>query len=44
MIDRHKADVGKVAISLSIVHAVTDDEEVRDGKSYVVGLDLLNAS
>src|SRR5271166_1208118 len=40
---RHQADIRQIAIALGEVHPVTDDKQVGDGESDVIGFDLLHA-
>jgi hypothetical protein len=39
----HQANIGQIAITLGEVHAVTDNKQVGDGESDVIGFDLLDA-
>ncbi len=44
LVGRHDANVGQIAIALSVVHAVADDEQVGDGEADVVSVDFLDAA
>ena len=44
MLGRHQADVWQIAIALGIIHAVADDEEVRNREANIIGFNLLQAA
>ena len=40
----HQADVGQIAIALRIIHSIADDEQVWNGETDIIGVDLLDAA
>jgi hypothetical protein len=44
MVGGHQANIGQVAVALGVVHSVPNNEEIGNGKAYVVCLNLLQAA